>query len=183
MLRVPCLARPCRALPSLALRKVEPFPFMLRVPCPALRKFEPFPFMLRNPCLALPCHSVPGRALPSLAARNIEPFPFMLRNPRLAKPCPAAPRRAVRKISYPLPASALAFGASELGPALHPAFALASRATPPQDLALPWRGGLWCASLLIEEYQTGGKSQYESIKKVGQKKDLPSHGYTSIRCP
>ena len=25
-------------------------------------------------------------------------------------------------------------------------------------------------SLLIEEYQTGGKSQYESIKKVGQKR-------------
>ena len=38
-------------------------------------------------------------------------------------------------------------------------------------------------SLLIEEYQTGGKSQYESIKKVGQKKDLPSQGYTSIGCP
>lgn len=51
------------------------------------------------------------------------------------------------------------------------------------DLAPPWGGGLDSVSLLIEEYQTGGKSQYESIKKVGQKKDLPGHGYTSIRCP
>ena len=51
------------------------------------------------------------------------------------------------------------------------------------DLAPPWGGGLDSVSLLIEEYQTGGKSQYESIKKVGQKKDLPGQGYTSIRCP
>ena len=51
------------------------------------------------------------------------------------------------------------------------------------DLASPWGGGLDSVSLLIEEYQTGEKSQYESIKKAGQKKDLPSQGYTSIRCP
>ena len=51
------------------------------------------------------------------------------------------------------------------------------------DLASPWGGGLDSVSLLIEEYQTGGKSQYESIKKVGQKKDLPSQGYISIKCP
>lgn len=41
---------------------------------------------------------------------------------------------------------------------------------PGSDLASPWGGGLDSVSLLIEEYQTGGKSQYESIKKAGQKK-------------